>query len=457
MSTHSSHASFVSSPFSGWPSKLSDADNLTKSQIHARKLTAEIPMQNFQAAYLSATDRDNQSSWSKEQMVWVTQIKTIQQEILLYTQNAPLLRLLNSISKQVLDSLDSHGEKNMPALVFRSGHRVLIPNPYGKNLSPDIIVLREEAHVLEQLAGEHCGVRCLGLNLIDQLELDSNAAADFSCSEPKWHNIVAVGEAKTTADEGGCSQLAKYIRSHLQWKPERNAVLGFTARAKGYRLFYHDANVIHYSQKSHWNFGPDPLYAFVRQLYKDPFGDPTIIMIDDKPAWATKIGEELCVSIDSKPEPGPGQRRFTTKMKVVRSETIFFVKDIWRSASRRFFEGLLYDKAHRGQILPGLMLVYLHGYVKDREGNCIRTTSLLDPSILSPRYKMRLVTQDVGRPLHEVKTLKELLCVMYDVCVGEYSFNSLQSVMCASERQQCCGISTLNPRSFIETSVKITL
>src|SRR5689334_20779105 len=100
----------------------------------------------------------------------------------------------------------------------------------------------------------------------------------------------------------GITQLAKSLRNHLQNRPDRSAVLGLTAMPQGYRLLYHDASVIHVSPLFEWTTGP--LYAFVKRLYADPdpFGDPSMVMLDAEnqtPTWATKVEQDVFISIDA--------------------------------------------------------------------------------------------------------------------------------------------------------------
>lgn len=80
----------------------------------------------------------------------------------------------------------------------------------------------------------------------------------------------------------------------------------------------------------------------------------------------------------------------------------------------------MYEKAHKGQHLPGLMAADHHGYVLDAEDEPQKTTTLRSGpggESMTARCKLRVVTRDVGEPLENVKTLRQFLSVMYDVCV----------------------------------------
>ncbi|CAE6420263.1 unnamed protein product [Rhizoctonia solani] len=133
-------------------------------------------------------------------------------------------------------------------------------------------------------------------------------------------------------------------------------------------------------------------------------------MLDPKhPAWATQIGNAVYLSETPRAHAGPGQRRYTTvAINLMKNDTIF-IKDIWRAESRLFFEGSLLEQAHKGSRLPGLMSVHFHGYVPDGIGMRVRTTCLDPEKTAGGRYKVRMVTKDIGCPLEGVCSLREFL------------------------------------------------
>ncbi|KAH7345567.1 hypothetical protein B0J17DRAFT_624701 [Rhizoctonia solani] len=116
-----------------------------------------------------------------------------------------------------------------------------------------------------------------------------------------------------------------------------------------------------------------PLYAFVEKLYSRPFQDTPMHMIDPQspePAWATKIGNDVCISEAAAPRvlAGPGQRRYTTtaiNVEESASSPRVFIKDIWRDGWLLFSEASLFEQAHEGEPRPRLMLVHSYGYVPD--------------------------------------------------------------------------------------------
>ncbi|KAJ1310617.1 hypothetical protein OPQ81_009147 [Rhizoctonia solani] len=346
----------------------------------------------FQQSYLSGSSL-NPTEWSTEQQGLVKQISWAgpKEEENLYTGSAPLLTLLDSISKQIFDRV-SENDNGRAALVFRSGHRCKVKNPINKQTrSPDIVAFWEISQVFPTI--------------------------DYSkdhLPDTTWCALAAVGEVKVSKSPK--YQLASYLQHYLQSHPELNAALGFTVMPRGYGLLYHDANVIHYSE---FGWEPGPLYAFVEKLYTRPFQDTSMQIFDSKrPAWATKIGNEVYVSEEPHMLAGPGQRRYTTIALNVNSSEVVFLKDSWRDQQRLFFEALLLKQAHAGQHLSGLMSVEYHGYVLDESGKHMQTTSLGSiEGQASGRHKMRMITRDIGRPLEDVSSLRQFLCVMYDACV----------------------------------------
>ncbi|CAE6472042.1 unnamed protein product [Rhizoctonia solani] len=306
---------------------------------------------------------------------WVTRIqRTIEgQETSLNTDIAPLLCLLNHISERIFDALP--GQK---VLVFRSGN-CRVKSPFTDHYcQPDVVVEWEEVQ-----------------------EFPQNYSV-LSTSKT-WTKLATVGEIKVSQSRKG--QLASYLRNHLQFHPELNAVLGFTAQRDGYALFYHDAAVIHRSE-FRWESGPLALYAFIGKLYTQPYRDQSIQISDvQAPTWAIKIGNDVYVSMTETLEmlAGPGQRRQTGMWKNLATDEVVFIKDIWRHLSRLFFEGLLLKQAHHLKSLCGLAVYCAYGYVLDENHARVRTTSLDPGSVeeqVAGRFKMRLVTEEIGSPLN---------------------------------------------------------
>ncbi|KDN34526.1 hypothetical protein RSAG8_12372, partial [Rhizoctonia solani AG-8 WAC10335] len=280
------------------------------------------------------------------------------------------------------------------ALVFRAGHRV--ENPFAnQHRKPDIIVQWEQSNAFEQI---------------------NYREESFT---KIWTQLAAVGEAKVSAPAE--SQLTDYLQNHLRFHPELNAALGFSIRRTGYTLFYHDAAVVHQSE---FKWEPGPLYEFIEKLYTRPFQDPSMqIQSTQTPRWATKIGNDVYLSkMPNAPggpdvQGGPGQRRYTTEAEKDAKNRIF-IKDTWRDERRFFFEGLLLKRAHEGKPLCGLILPSSHGYVLDETGTPIRTTRFNPRSDTEApgRFKMRVITKEIGQLLEGVHSLYKFLCAMYDAC-----------------------------------------
>ncbi|CAE6472080.1 unnamed protein product [Rhizoctonia solani] len=342
----------------------------------------------------------NPPTWSPDERKYVSQIQAVEprQEESLYTDDAPLLHLLNSISKQAFQSINLN-DAEQEALVFYSAHDCEVHNPFNKqDCKPDIVALWENAREFPEI--------------------------DYSenhLTPTTWCALAAAGEVKISKSDDGRYQLANYLQNHLQLHPELNAVLGLTVRPDEYALFYHDAEVINRSRFRWEQHGP--LYAFVEKLYTRPFQDTSMQIVgaqSQHPAWVTKINNDVYISEAPQAVAGPGQRRYTTTALNVLSSEVVFLKDIWRDNGRLFFEALLFDQAHKEEPLPGLMCVDTHGYVLDQTREGVRTISNQPRSGVgqaSGRYKMRMLTRDIGRPLDTVDSLLQFLCVMYDACV----------------------------------------
>jgi hypothetical protein len=202
-------------------------------------------------------------------------------------------------------------------------------------------------------------------------------------------------------------------------------VLGLAVRVQGYRLIYHDASAIHQTEEyDNWELGP--LCAFIYQLYRDPFVDPSMKVYGSKerrPTWVIKVGSSVYIALDVSMQKGLGQRRFTARAED-ESGKRHFIKDFYFDLSRRFYEVDLLSRAHSNGRIPGLMNVLPaeHGHVLDVRGGKIKTTSLGNGPGGTPvvtRYKIRIVTPDVGELLTNVKTMRQLWTIVFDACVGE--------------------------------------
>ncbi|QRV97801.1 hypothetical protein RhiJN_25820 [Ceratobasidium sp. AG-Ba] len=363
-----------------------------------RMLVSDVSGTNFVDTYLQDSLSNLPKEWSEYQAGLVQSIQSTPDgsETQLYSSSGPLLALLNSISAWVHQSRNAPGS---PVLVFSSCDRKIIKTPYiGHHQKPDVVACWEDAGVLQQIHSQ-----------INPARTDS----------PTWYETVTVGEVKVGKKDR--HQVGNYVRHLLRHHPELDAVLGFFARREGYQLVYHDASAIQLSE--HFSWSPVPIYAYVNKLYGKPFQDATMYMLDGNravPSWATKIENQVYVIKSAYPELGPGQRRFTGIAINVVTAALIFIKDVWRNARRRYFEGLMYEKAHAGDSMAGLMILGHHGYVQDKLGERVRTTNLnVDTSgkTTDVRYKMRITTPDIGRSLNDIKKLSEFLRVMYDACV----------------------------------------
>ncbi|KAG8726736.1 hypothetical protein FRC11_014585, partial [Ceratobasidium sp. 423] len=355
-------------------------------------LLRDVANQPFVDNYLPGCSLEV-SPWAPQRQSFVQRITETKpgREKTLYNGKVPLLRLLNDLSKSAFEC----GPTKQQAIVFLSGDQYTLVNPFTpQHRRPDIIAVWVEVDDED-------------FPQIDYLARDQTFT---------WCELAAVGEAKVEGTDGQY-QLASYLQNHLQVHPELNATVGFLTNSAGYALFYHDAAAIHRSRFS-WK-QPGPLCEFVQNLYNQPFRDISMQILDpNRPAWATKVENDIYLSESPQAQAGPGQRRYTSKAVNMRNGEVVFIKDIWRDERRLFFEASLLGEAHKGENLAGLMLVHSHGYVTNR-GESIRTTHLNPKSVdgqASGRYKMRMMTRDIRRSLGEICSLRQFLCVMYDAC-----------------------------------------
>ncbi|KAG8739051.1 hypothetical protein FRC11_000946 [Ceratobasidium sp. 423] len=374
-------------------------------------LLRDVSSQPFVDNYLPGCSLEV-SPWAPQQKSFVQRITGTKpgREKTLYNGNVPLLRLLNDLSKSAFE----RSPTKQKAVVFLSSDQYMFMNPFTpQHCRPDIITVRVEVddEDFPQIDSE-CNQSWL--DQADTVCKDLTRDQTFT-----WYELAAVGEAKVEGMDGQY-QLASYLQNHLQVHPELNATVGFLTNLAGYALFYHDTAAIHRSRFS-WE-QPGPLCEFVQNLYNQPFRDISMWILDpNHPAWATKVENDIHLSESPQAQAGPGQRRCTSKAVNMRNGEVVFIKDIWRDERRLFFEASLLGEAHKGGNLAGLMLVHSHGYVTDR-GESIRTTHLNPKSVdgqASGRYKMRMMTKDIGHSLGEISSLRQFLCVMYDACVGE--------------------------------------
>ncbi|KAB5587915.1 hypothetical protein CTheo_8642 [Ceratobasidium theobromae] len=371
------------------------------SELLKYKVISEVSEEQFLARYLSGqANYDPSQLAGREKAIGQIQSTKEGKEKSLYTKRAPLLRLLNGLSKLVHDSLPDAQTHN--GLVFRAGNSNSIRHPFHNSLLlPDVVALWEPVGVLSKLT--------------------SNGKPNFdSPSNQTWSNLVTVGEVKVNRKADG--QIGNYLRNLLQLHPENSGVFGFSARIQGYQLLYHDAAVIQKSQEYAWS-DLRLLLKFIEKLYSKPFRDPSMYVFQPEnplPIWVVKANDYTLLSHDGPPEnepraeQGPGQRRLTGLMTDAGTEKRWFMKEYWRDTQRRFFEWVLYQAAHKGKNIPGLMYPEFGGHVLNSDGNKMKTTDL-ETSII--REKVRVITRDVGVPLDKITSLRQFLCVMYDACV----------------------------------------
>lgn len=147
------HPTSMSSPVRKRPGgTLSQTASQATQDLLKHDLVSHVSGEDFLRTHLSWTGDYECHTWTGDLQGWVDQVEdTSGNEISLYTEDAPLLRLLNAVSEKIRASLAS---KHAPALTFRSCHNQHVLNPFGPSLKPDIVVLREDMTALKKLTGE---------------------------------------------------------------------------------------------------------------------------------------------------------------------------------------------------------------------------------------------------------------------------------------------------------------
>lgn len=108
----------------------------TYRDLCARGLPEDMAGEEFLEKYLKGDTLF--SEWSPEEATYVSQIQSTEEEKSLYTGDAPLLRLLNSISERRFQSTKVEGTKQ-DALIFLSTHDGEVCNLFNKQRrQPDI-------------------------------------------------------------------------------------------------------------------------------------------------------------------------------------------------------------------------------------------------------------------------------------------------------------------------------
>ncbi|KAG8770883.1 hypothetical protein FRC12_003989 [Ceratobasidium sp. 428] len=150
-----------------------------------------VTRKDFLKNYLNAASLDLPTEWTVDLInLWssISELAGSRDKETLYSGSAPLLSLLNSMSKRVFDSLR---KDNLLARVFRSSHLHVVKNVKPRHAQkPDIIAAWENAVELQKLI----------------------ARRDYNSVGTDWQNLSSVGEVKKNSDPNAKHQLAGYLR-----------------------------------------------------------------------------------------------------------------------------------------------------------------------------------------------------------------------------------------------------
>jgi hypothetical protein len=120
-----------------------------QKEIHANKLISFLPGEDFCNAYVPTLQEEK---WASSEAELLQGILATAEEHSLYVGDAPLIRLLNSVSRKVFNSMSTPPAES---LLFYYPQEKRVKHPFhGTASSPDIVLCREPAEVFAQLSGE---------------------------------------------------------------------------------------------------------------------------------------------------------------------------------------------------------------------------------------------------------------------------------------------------------------
>ncbi|CCA77111.1 hypothetical protein PIIN_11094 [Serendipita indica DSM 11827] len=202
------------------------------------------------------------------------------------------------------------------------------------------------------------------------------------------------------------------VMYHLQARPDLIAIAGVWVRHnEEYNVLFVDACKVYCSRRVMYTEEVCKRlpYAFVWSLYH-PLLDTSITRntTNDKTTFSITLSDGARYDNLELGFTGsvPG-RRTTIFFKPDDACTV--IKEQYIDSDRRFFEGSILKIIHASGDFPGFVRLKWSEYVKNggqRLAVSKRSTT---------RFKTRLVIQDKGTPLDSVKTVRELLMILYDV------------------------------------------
>jgi hypothetical protein len=227
---------------------------------------------------------------------------------------------------------------------------------------------------------------------------------------PPWSHLEATGKLWSKGKSIGQSQSqeAAYAAYHLQARPDLMSVAGMWMKKRQFNIFFVNACRVYITstvQLEH-EVAKELLYAFVWYLYHPQLDES--ISIDTRvnpPTFSIKLIDGHVFSDLKLTFTGsvPG-RRTTVYMESSGLETSHVIKEQYIEERHKFSEADLLKKIHSKGEFPGVVRIDAHEF-RDN------VTASHDGST---RSKTRLVLRDMGKPIEEVKKVRELLMALYD-------------------------------------------
>ena len=224
-------------------------------------------------------------------------------------------------------------------------------------------------------------------------------------------------------------QLTSYASHSLEARPDLVGMYCLGATPDYYQITWLDAAGSDTSPRYDWA-DLAPLASYIYSLYQPPAShvltDPTITVSDaatstESPTWSVRVDDVVYQHCRIISWDRPLGRRTTVFKHVAEDGHVTIIKDSFRDLTRRFKEDQLLKKIHADGTMPGVVrLLGEPGMVATVEGAPIRTAPR--PACSQCRTKIRIVMGSTGRPLREVRSVKELLMVFFDVEGKQWRF-----------------------------------
>lgn len=253
------------------------------------------------------------------------------------------------------------------------------------------------------------------------------------------YKVVTLVEVVARKEQGR-AQLAAYASQLLSARPDMPGTYMAWVSPEGYQILWSDASGVVASKFTLWT-QIEMLRAFVYSLYVPPTShwlrDPSIFPIPEhlQPAdhvlWNIKLKNPRCSFVACKHISSRSSwGRRTNIFKHEDASGIVIIKDTYRDTKQMYLEEELLDEIHQDGIYPGVVrpLFSLPDKGENLEGEALpdnvpRTAPLDDKESSerdATRVRARLLMGSYGKPLHQAKSVLDILKAFYDAIEGMF-------------------------------------